>query len=172
MTDCTYYVAFVFPLNSPLRKKSPVRCCLWAKAVTLSAFNDSVCELIWLSVFATLNNTGVPIAEAVDTIRQGHYFFGEVDDLGQCDARSTSWRTQEGKNTVKMANKERERLLDPIDRISEILFGLIMAVTIIGSLSIASAGHSQVRTATLSAFGCNLAWGLVDAVMYLISSGQ
>jgi len=67
-----------------------------------------------------------------------------------------------------MANEERERLLDPIDRISEILFGLIMAVTIIGSLSIATAGHTQVRTATLSALGCNLAWGLVDAVMYLI----
>lgn len=67
-----------------------------------------------------------------------------------------------------MEDEERERLLDPIDRISEILFGLIMAVTIIGSLSIATAGHAQVRTATLSALGCNLAWGLVDAVMYLI----
>jgi hypothetical protein len=61
--------------------------------------------------------------------------------------------------------EERERLLDPIDRISEILFGMIMAVTIIGSLSIATAGQTQVRTVTLSALGCNLAWGLVDAVM-------
>ncbi len=34
---------------------------------------------------------------------------------------------------------ERQRLLDPVDRISEILFGLIMAVTIVGSLSIATA---------------------------------
>ncbi|CAE6762705.1 hypothetical protein [Paraburkholderia domus] len=65
-------------------------------------------------------------------------------------------------------NEEYERLLDPIDRISEILFGLIMAVTIIGSLSIATAGQTQVRTVTLSALGCNLAWGLVDAVMYLM----
>ena len=31
------------------------------------------------------------------------------------------------------------RLLEPVDRISEILFGLIMAVTIVGSLSIATA---------------------------------
>jgi len=59
-------------------------------------------------------------------------------------------------------------LLDPVDRISEILFGLIMAVTIIGSLSIANAGRNEVRTVMAAALGCNLAWGLVDAVMYLV----
>ena len=63
---------------------------------------------------------------------------------------------------------EREALLDPIDRVSEILFGLIMAVTIIGSVSVASAGRAEVRTAMVAALGCNLAWGLVDAVMYLV----
>ncbi|HXX86015.1 MAG TPA: hypothetical protein VEN29_18805 [Casimicrobiaceae bacterium] len=64
--------------------------------------------------------------------------------------------------------EERERLLDPINRVSEIMFGLIMAVTIVGSLSIATAGKSEVRTVLLAALGCNLAWGLVDAVMYLV----
>jgi hypothetical protein len=62
----------------------------------------------------------------------------------------------------------RQRLLDPIDRASEIIFGLIMAVTIVGSLSIASAGANEVRTVMVAALGCNLAWGLVDAVMYLV----
>lgn len=62
----------------------------------------------------------------------------------------------------------RRELLDPVDRVSEILFGLIMAVTIIGSLSVASAGRAEVRTAMAAALGCNLAWGLVDAVMYLV----
>ena len=62
----------------------------------------------------------------------------------------------------------RRRLLDPIDRVSEVLFGLIMAVTIVGSLAIATAGRNEVRTILLAALGCNLAWGLVDAVMYLI----
>ena len=66
-------------------------------------------------------------------------------------------------------SKPRHRwLLDPVDRISEILFGLIMAVTIVGSLSIANAGHNEVRTVMAAALGCNLAWGLVDAVMYLV----
>ena len=64
--------------------------------------------------------------------------------------------------------KQREPMLDPIDRISEILFGLIMAVTIVGSLSIATAGRGEVRTVLAAALGCNLAWGLVDAVMYLM----
>ena len=63
---------------------------------------------------------------------------------------------------------ERGRLLDPIERVSEIIFGLIMAVTIVGSLSIASAGQNETRTVMMAALGCNLAWGLVDAVMYLV----
>ena len=63
---------------------------------------------------------------------------------------------------------ERESILDPIERISEILFGLIMAVTIVGTVSIATPGPDDIRTVTLAAFGCNFAWGLVDAVMFLI----
>jgi hypothetical protein len=69
---------------------------------------------------------------------------------------------------VTVAENTRSRLLDPVDRISEILFGLIMAVTFVGSISVATAGSEDVRTATASALGCNLAWGLVDAVMYVI----
>lgn len=60
------------------------------------------------------------------------------------------------------------RLVNPVDRVSEILFGLIMAVTIVGSLSVAEAGRNDVRTTLAAALGCNLAWGLVDAVMYLV----
>lgn len=62
------------------------------------------------------------------------------------------------------------RLLDPIDRISEVLFGLIMAVTFVGSISIAMAGTGEVRTLLIAALGCNLAWGFVDAVMYLVAT--
>jgi VIT1/CCC1 family predicted Fe2+/Mn2+ transporter len=62
----------------------------------------------------------------------------------------------------------RSTLLDPIERVSEMIFGLIMAVTIVGSLSIATAGQNETRTVMMAALGCNLAWGLVDAVMYLV----
>jgi len=64
----------------------------------------------------------------------------------------------------------RERLLDPISRISEILFGLIMALTLTTTLSAATAGRDEVRTLIVGVLGCNIAWGLVDAVMFLMSA--
>jgi len=52
----------------------------------------------------------------------------------------------------------RERLLDPISRISEILFGLIMALTLTTTLSAATAGRDEVRTLIVGVLGCNIAW--------------
>ena len=62
------------------------------------------------------------------------------------------------------------RVLDPIARASEVLFGLIMALTFTGTLSVATAGREEVRALLIGMVGCNLAWGLVDAVMFLISA--
>jgi hypothetical protein len=42
-----------------------------------------------------------------------------------------------GEATVTNTRGERRQLLDPVDRISETLFGLSVAATIFGSLSIA-----------------------------------
>jgi VIT family len=61
-----------------------------------------------------------------------------------------------------------KRKLDPIHRLSEVLFGLIMVLTFTGSLSVIEAGREDVRTMLLGALGCNLAWGLIDAVFYLM----
>jgi len=58
--------------------------------------------------------------------------------------------------------------LDPPGRISEVLFGLIMVLTFTGSISISNAGKQEVRELLWAALGCNLAWGLVDAIMYLM----
>ena len=63
-----------------------------------------------------------------------------------------------------------EPVLSPQERLSEVLFGLIMVLSITGSLSVAEAGESDVRTMLIAAIGCNTAWGLVDAVMYLIDT--
>ena len=63
-----------------------------------------------------------------------------------------------------------ERILDPVARISEVLFGLIMALTFTGTLSAATAGRQDIRALLVGMIGCNLAWGLVDAVMYLMST--
>jgi VIT1/CCC1 family predicted Fe2+/Mn2+ transporter len=64
--------------------------------------------------------------------------------------------------------EKRERVLDPVDRVSEIVFGLLMALSFTGSISVATDGHEELRTMMAAALGCNLAWGLVDAVMYLV----
>ena len=62
-----------------------------------------------------------------------------------------------------------KRLLDPMERISEVLFGLIMVLCITGSISIAEAGREEVRTMLIGALGCNVAWGIVDGVFYLMT---
>jgi len=67
------------------------------------------------------------------------------------------------------AESERSRkVLDPIDRVSEVLFGLIMVLTSTGTLSIAEAGRDDVHEMLIGAIGCNLAWGIIDAVMFLM----
>lgn len=58
--------------------------------------------------------------------------------------------------------------LDPVYRASEVIFGLLMAMSFIGSISVATDGREEVRTLLIAALGCNLAWGLVDAVMHLV----
>ena len=60
------------------------------------------------------------------------------------------------------------RLLDPIDRVSEVLFGLIMALTSTNTISVLTAGGAEIRTMVIGALGCNLAWGIIDAVLYLL----
>jgi VIT1/CCC1 family predicted Fe2+/Mn2+ transporter len=62
----------------------------------------------------------------------------------------------------------REPVLSPVDRVSELLFGLFMALTFVGAVSVAEGGREEVRAMFAAALGCNLAWGLVDAVMYLV----
>lgn len=61
-----------------------------------------------------------------------------------------------------------KRVLSPDERVSEVLFGLIMVITFTGSLSIAEAGRDDVRTMVIGAVGCNLAWGIIDGVFFLL----
>jgi hypothetical protein len=69
----------------------------------------------------------------------------------------------------ELQSEKHAPVLDPIDRVSEIIFGLIMALSFTGAVSAATAGREEIRTLLFAALGCNLAWGLVDGVMYLVS---
>jgi hypothetical protein len=59
-------------------------------------------------------------------------------------------------------------VLDPVDRVSEILFGLIMVIVATNTLSVINAGRTEVATMIIGALGCNLAWGVIDGGLYLI----
>ena len=60
-------------------------------------------------------------------------------------------------------------VLSPNDRASEVLFGLIMALTLTGALSVTSATEQETRALFISTLACNVAWGFVDAVMYVLN---
>ncbi len=61
------------------------------------------------------------------------------------------------------------RILDPMERISEVLFGLIMALTFTLTFAVATADNLAVRTMLMAALGCNLAWGIIDGGVYLLT---
>src|SRR4029077_16393940 len=63
------------------------------------------------------------------------------------------------------------RHLDPASRLGEILFGLIMVltVTLTASFNVAD-GKKGVRQLLLAAIGSNVAWGIIDASMYIMNA--
>jgi hypothetical protein len=64
-----------------------------------------------------------------------------------------------------------QRDLDPGSRLSEILFGLIMVLTVTLTAGFAVAdGRKGVRQLLLAAIGSNVAWGIIDAIMYIMNS--
>ena len=62
-----------------------------------------------------------------------------------------------------------ERYLAPADRLGEVLFGLIMALGFTGAVRL---GHEEAdnRALFIGIFGCNLAWAIVDGVMYVLTA--
>lgn len=65
---------------------------------------------------------------------------------------------------------KRGAVLNPVDRTSEVLFGLIMVLSFTGAISVASDGKQEIRELLWAALGCNVAWGLVDAIMFVMNA--
>ena len=63
-----------------------------------------------------------------------------------------------------------QRHLDPASRLGEILFGLIMVLgaTLTAGLTV-EAGEKGVKQLLKAALGCNVAWGIIDGVMYVMN---
>jgi hypothetical protein len=60
-------------------------------------------------------------------------------------------------------------VLDPVSRLSEVVFGLIMVLTFTGSIRISESGREEIGLMLWAALGCNVAWGIIDALMYLMA---
>ena len=65
---------------------------------------------------------------------------------------------------------EPKPLLNTMDRVSEILFGIIMTLTFTCSIGIANTKNTEIRQLIIAAISCNIAWGLVDAIGFIVST--
>ncbi|MGZ5910270.1 MAG: VIT1/CCC1 transporter family protein [Reyranella sp.] len=63
------------------------------------------------------------------------------------------------------------RYLDPSESLLEVLFGLIMSLTLTAGARLLSE-RQDIDAASLAAalVGCNVAWGIIDAVFYLLGT--
>jgi hypothetical protein len=60
--------------------------------------------------------------------------------------------------------------LDPGERLGELLFGLIMVLTFTLGAGIELGGDvDATRELLIAALGCNAAWGIIDAALYLMN---
>ena len=70
-----------------------------------------------------------------------------------------------------MLSKFIHRYLDPADSLGELLFGLIMSLTLtLGARLLSQRPDIDPRELVVALIGCNVAWGIIDAVLYLLGS--
>lgn len=63
------------------------------------------------------------------------------------------------------------RYLDPAESLGEVLFGLIMVLTCtLGASLIVGIDRDALRTMLVAALGCNVAWGVIDAALYIMGN--
>ncbi len=62
-----------------------------------------------------------------------------------------------------------QRHLDPADRLGEVLFGLIMALGFTAAVRL-EREKADNRALFIGILGCNLAWAVVDGVMYALTA--
>ena len=59
--------------------------------------------------------------------------------------------------------------LDPGEEVGELLFGLIMVLTFTLGAGIGLSDREETRELLIAALGCNTAWGIIDAALYLMT---
>jgi hypothetical protein len=59
--------------------------------------------------------------------------------------------------------------LEPVEEVGELVFGLIMVLTFTLGASIQLGDRDKTRELLLAVLGCNAAWGIIDAALYLVA---
>lgn len=59
--------------------------------------------------------------------------------------------------------------LEPVEEVGELVFGLIMMLTFTLGAGIGLGDREETRELLLAALGCNTAWGIIDAALYLVA---
>ena len=63
------------------------------------------------------------------------------------------------------------RYLDPGDALGEVLFGLIMVLSFtVGARLLLTEEQFDTHELVVGAVGCNIAWGVIDAVLFVLAS--
>src|SRR5262245_51684019 len=63
------------------------------------------------------------------------------------------------------------RYLDPGETLAEVLGGLVMALTFtLGARLFAAGGQFEAHELALAVIGCNVAWGVIDATLFVLNS--
>jgi len=62
-----------------------------------------------------------------------------------------------------------QRYLDPAGRLGEVVFGLIMALGFTGAVRVGQ-DDANSRALFIGILGCNVAWAIVDGVMYVLTA--
>ena len=64
-----------------------------------------------------------------------------------------------------------DKYLDPVSSFGEVIFGLIMTLTFTlgAGLMLEQDGPDAARELLIATVGCNVAWGLIDAAMFIVN---
>jgi hypothetical protein len=63
-----------------------------------------------------------------------------------------------------------DKYLDPVSSLGEILFGIIMTLTftLAAGIMVREEGREGARQLLIATIGCNVAWGIIDAALYVL----
>jgi hypothetical protein len=73
-------------------------------------------------------------------------------------------------NSAEARSSLMHRYLDPSTSLAEVLFGLIMTLTFTlgAGMVIENEGREGARQLLVAVVGCNVAWGIIDGVLYVL----